>query len=33
MIYVSVRLNQYEYDLKKKYGRINQVPSDIKPKG
>lgn len=33
MIFIGQRLNKYEYDLKKKYGGINQVPSAIKPKG
>jgi uncharacterized membrane protein YfcA len=33
MVYVSTRLNKYEFDLKKKYGGINQAPSDIIPVG
>jgi hypothetical protein len=33
MVYLSTRLNKYEYDLKRKYGGINLAPSDIKPVG
>ena len=31
MVYISNRLNKYEFNLKKKYGGINKVPSDIIP--